>query len=211
MGRTGDSLDNELPPRSGGGSPLREELLIGRKRGGPWMRWLLLLLNNLITIRILLLSSPDHVGRCGSSPVYILQEMVEKQIENQWPAQSAFCCCNSFWVFWRPKTDQNSFGKMCKTHFTGLLAAVPCIRVLQTTAGVMPEHWRSPNLALNTSSKSSFSSFLHTNAKEFHFFFARAFFVVLFAAPPTKCTTNLSEICAIRILRILSLWCFAFV
>ena len=172
---------------------------------------LLLLLNNLITIRILLLSSPDRVGRCGSSPVHILQEVIEKQIENHCPPQSAFCCCNSFWAFWRPKTDQNSFGKMCKTHFTGLLAAVPCIRVLQTTAGVMPEHWRSPNLALNTSSKSSFSLFLHKNTKEFQYFFACAFFVVLFATPPTKCPTNLSEICVIRILQTLSLWCFAFV
>ena len=169
MGRTGDSLDDKFPPQSGGRSPLREELLVGRKRGGPWMR-LLLLLNNLITIRILLLSSPDRVGRCGSSPVHILQEVIEKQIENHCPPQSAFCCCNSFWAFWRPKTDQNSFGKMCKTHFTGLLAAVPCIRVLQTTAGVMPEHWRSPNLALNTSSKSSFSLFLHKNTKEFQYF-----------------------------------------
>ena len=120
---------------------------------------LLLLLNNFITIRILLLSSPDHVGRCGSSPVYILQEMVEKQIENHWPAQSAFCCCNSFWAFWRPKTDQNSFGKMCKTHFTGLLAAVPCIRVLQTTAGVMPERSKPPNLASKCNAKSSFFQF----------------------------------------------------
>ena len=33
MGRAGDSLDDEFPPRSGGGSPLREELLVGRKRG----------------------------------------------------------------------------------------------------------------------------------------------------------------------------------
>ena len=65
---------------------------------------------------------------------------------------------------------------MCKTHFTGLLAAVPCIRVLQTTAGVMPEHWRSPNLALNTSSKSSFSLFLHKNTKEFQYFCCLYFF-----------------------------------
>ena len=38
MGRTGDSLDNELPPRSGGGSPLLEELFVGRERGGPRVR-----------------------------------------------------------------------------------------------------------------------------------------------------------------------------
>ena len=43
MGRAGDSLDDEFPPRSGGGSPLEEELLVGRKRGGPEMKWLLLL------------------------------------------------------------------------------------------------------------------------------------------------------------------------
>ena len=49
MGRAGDSLDDEFPPRSGGGSPLEEELLVGRKRGGPEMKWLLLnLFNSLI-------------------------------------------------------------------------------------------------------------------------------------------------------------------
>ena len=50
MGRTGDSLHFEFPPRSGGWSPHREELLVGRKRGGPWVRWLLLLLLLLIII-----------------------------------------------------------------------------------------------------------------------------------------------------------------
>ena len=35
MGRTGDSLVCEFPPRSGGGSPLRGELLGGRKTGCP--------------------------------------------------------------------------------------------------------------------------------------------------------------------------------
>ena len=47
MGRAGDSLDDEFPPRSGGGSPLEEELLVGRKRGGPEVRWLLNLTNSL--------------------------------------------------------------------------------------------------------------------------------------------------------------------
>ena len=56
MGRTGDSLVHEFPPRSGGGSPLQEELLDGRKRGGPWVRWLLLLLllNPLISLKIII-------------------------------------------------------------------------------------------------------------------------------------------------------------
>ena len=38
MGRAGDSLDDEFPPRSGGGSPLLEELLVGRERGGPQVK-----------------------------------------------------------------------------------------------------------------------------------------------------------------------------
>ena len=38
MGRAGDSLDDEFTPRSGGGSPLLEELLVGRKRGGPQVK-----------------------------------------------------------------------------------------------------------------------------------------------------------------------------
>ena len=51
MGRAGDSLDDEFPPRSGGGSPLKEELLVGRKRGGPGMKWLL---NVIISLRIII-------------------------------------------------------------------------------------------------------------------------------------------------------------
>ena len=51
MGRAGDSLDDEFPPRSGGGSPLKEELLVGRKRGGPWMKGLL---NVIISLRIII-------------------------------------------------------------------------------------------------------------------------------------------------------------
>ena len=50
MGRAGDSLDDEFPPRSGGGSPLKEELLVGRKRGGPGMKWLLNVIISLIII-----------------------------------------------------------------------------------------------------------------------------------------------------------------
>ena len=49
MGRTGYSLVYDLPPRSGGGSPHREEPLVGRKRSGPWVRWLLLLRLILLT------------------------------------------------------------------------------------------------------------------------------------------------------------------
>ena len=64
MGRAGNSLDDEFPPRSGGRSPRREDLLVGRTRGGPWMKWLLLLLlllNLIISKRILLLSPLDRV------------------------------------------------------------------------------------------------------------------------------------------------------
>ena len=65
MGRTGDSLDDEFPPEVEGRSPLREDPLVGRTRGGPWIRWLLLLLllNVIISKRILLLSPLDRV-RC---------------------------------------------------------------------------------------------------------------------------------------------------
>ena len=36
MGRTGDSLHPEFPPRSGGGCPLQEEPLVGRIRPMKW-------------------------------------------------------------------------------------------------------------------------------------------------------------------------------
>ena len=36
MGRAGDSLDDEFPPRSGGGSPLQGEPVVGRIRPTTW-------------------------------------------------------------------------------------------------------------------------------------------------------------------------------
>ena len=43
MGRAGDSLVHEFPPRSGGWGAHRVNTVDGPKRGGPWIRWLLLL------------------------------------------------------------------------------------------------------------------------------------------------------------------------
>ena len=40
MGRTGDSLVHEFPPRSGGGGAHRVNTVDGPKRGGPWIRWI---------------------------------------------------------------------------------------------------------------------------------------------------------------------------
>ena len=54
MGRAGDSFNDEFPPRSGGRTPRRDDPLVGRKRGGPWVRWLLLLLNLNISLRIII-------------------------------------------------------------------------------------------------------------------------------------------------------------
>jgi hypothetical protein len=67
-----------------------------------------------------------------------------------------FCCCSSWAAPEAKKNDQKSIGKMCKSDFTGLLARVPRIRVIQTIAGVMPERSKCPNLALKRSSKSTF-------------------------------------------------------
>ena len=58
-------------PELGGRSPHRVDLLVGRKRGGPWVKWLLL--NVIVSNRILLLSPLDHVGflrlrsQCGAA------------------------------------------------------------------------------------------------------------------------------------------------
>ena len=55
MGRAGDSFDDEFPQRSGARTPRRHDPLVGRKRGGPWVRWLLLLLFNLlISLKIII-------------------------------------------------------------------------------------------------------------------------------------------------------------
>ena len=56
MGRTGDSLVQEFPPRSGGRTPRRHDPLVGRKRGDPRVRWLLLLWLLLLLLLLLLLN-----------------------------------------------------------------------------------------------------------------------------------------------------------
>ena len=46
---------------------------------------------------------------------------------------------------------------MCKPCFNALLLRVPCTRVLQTTASVIPERSKPPNLALKRNAKSPVS------------------------------------------------------
>ena len=54
-----------------------------------------LLLNSLITKRILLLSPPDRVGACGVGAVHILQKVYVKQMENLYVPEPVFCCRKS--------------------------------------------------------------------------------------------------------------------
>ena len=83
MGRAGDSSDYELPPRSGGGSPLQEDLLVGGKRGGPWVKMIVAVVVELIiTKEILLLSKVDRVRCCGSSPVRCFLIFLQKQTKH---------------------------------------------------------------------------------------------------------------------------------
>ena len=111
MGRTGDSLLNQFPPRSGGGSPLREELLVGRKRGGPWVEMivvvvvvvcLLLLLSlssslNVITTNRVIIVEPDGPRRMTLAWGFscILQKVSFKCKENDWASNWVFCCRGS--------------------------------------------------------------------------------------------------------------------
>ena len=69
MGRAGHSLDDQFPPRSGGRTPHREELVVERKRGGPGMKWLL---NPLISLRIIIVEpgGPRPVAKVVCFCVY---------------------------------------------------------------------------------------------------------------------------------------------
>ena len=42
MGRTGSSLEGSFPPQGGGRTPRQLDPHIGEKRGGSWVKWLLL-------------------------------------------------------------------------------------------------------------------------------------------------------------------------
>ena len=95
MGRAGDSLDDEFPPRSGGGSPLEEELLVGRKRCGPGMKWLLL---NLISSLKIIIVEPGGPRPVSLALVFLVygEIMSFKCKENHRPPGLAFCCCGRF-------------------------------------------------------------------------------------------------------------------
>ena len=95
MGRTGNSLDDQFPPRSGGRAHHREALLVGRKRGGPGIRWLLL--NPLISLRIIIVEpgGPRPVAKVVCFCVYgNMMSPVYK--ENEYVASVVFCCCDLF-------------------------------------------------------------------------------------------------------------------
>ena len=96
MGRTGDSLHFEFPPRSGGGSPLREELLVGRKRDGPRVRWLLLNVN----VTLIIIAEPDGPRRVTLAWrfSYILQKVFVKAKQNDEVPSGVFCCRDPFFV-----------------------------------------------------------------------------------------------------------------
>ena len=60
---------------------------------------------------------------------------------------------------------------MCKPRFTTLLLRELHVRVIQTTASVMPERSKPPNLALKRSSKSLVSPLLHIFPMEINVFY----------------------------------------
>ena len=97
MGRTGHSLDDQFPPRSGGRAHHREDLRVGRKRGGPGIRWLLLLLNLNISLRIIIVEpgGPRMVAQVLCFCVYgNMMSSVSK--ENDEVPKPARCCCDLF-------------------------------------------------------------------------------------------------------------------
>ena len=72
-----------------------------------------------------------------------------------------------FAILHLPAVDQKTFGKMFRPRFISLLLRVPCTCVIQTTASVMPERSKPPNLALKRNAKSPFGkvldNFVHDN------------------------------------------------
>ena len=54
MGRTGDSLEDNSPHKVGEEALSERSALSGGKRGDPRVRWLLLLLNPLISLKIII-------------------------------------------------------------------------------------------------------------------------------------------------------------
>ncbi len=78
----------------------------------------------------------------------------------------SFVVVTFFSPFFSPKSIKKTIGKVCRPRFIALLLRVPCTPVLQTTASVMPERSKPPNLAWKRNSKSPFSQLSHTNPKE---------------------------------------------
>ena len=105
MGRTGDSLDDKFPPQSGGRSPLREELLVGRKRGGPWVRWLLLLLllllllNLIISLKIIIVEPGGPRTAIFAWDLCTFHQLLMKiLVQERDVASVVFCCRDPFFM-----------------------------------------------------------------------------------------------------------------
>jgi len=83
-------------------------------------------------------------------------------------------CCFvvvTFFAQLPPKKHQKNVGNLCHPRFIALLLRVPCTPVLQTTASVMPERSKPPNLALKRSSKSLVSPMIHIFPMEINVFY----------------------------------------
>ena len=72
MGRTGDSLHLEFPPRSGGGCPLQEKPLVGRTRPMEWDKVIVVVVVVAVVVTIITTTilSMGHPPRFGPSAVF---------------------------------------------------------------------------------------------------------------------------------------------
>ena len=102
MGETGDSWDDELRPRIGGWGAHRKKALVRRKRGGPWVRWLLLLLLlNLIISLIIIIVGPGgpRTPLLACAPLHFPTKVSINSKQNPYVPGSVFCCCDVFLCF----------------------------------------------------------------------------------------------------------------
>ena len=107
MGRTGGSLHPELPPWSGGGSPLQEEPLVGRLRPMEW-GGSLLLLNLIISLRIIIVEpgGPRRVVFAWA-PCTFAKLLMRIRQRNHWLSKGAPVVVASF--SWFSSQDSHDF------------------------------------------------------------------------------------------------------
>ena len=107
----------------------------------------------------------------GPGPVHtFLQNSLPVLVKPWTPGTGRFVVV-TFFAQLPPKKHPKNVWNLCHPRFIALLLRVPCTPVLQTTASVMPERSKPPNLALKRNATALVSPMSHIFKRKSMFFY----------------------------------------